>query len=96
MEGSFCGRWGGDEFIACLTGENTRYAENLLRDFDQEITRLNESGEFPFRISVAYGMVRSTEQEVLTVNEAIKEADRRMYTAKIKMYDEKEAPGTMR
>ena len=92
----FCGRWGGDEFIACLTGENTRYAEKLLRDFDQEITRLNESGEFPFRISVAYGMVRSTEQEVLTVNEAIKEADRRMYTAKIKMYDEKEAPGTMR
>lgn len=92
----FCGRWGGDEFIACLTGDNTRYAEQMLRDFDQEIQALNESKQFPFRISVAYGMVRSTEQEVLTVNEAIKEADRRMYTAKIRMYDDQEAPGTIR
>ena len=92
----FCGRWGGDEFIACLTGENMRYAEDMLRDFDREIRDLNEKGDFPFRISVAYGVVRSTEQEVLTVNEAIKEADRRMYTAKIRMYDDQEAPGIIR
>ena len=92
----FCGRWGGDEFIACLTGDNMHYAEDMLRDFDREIRDLNESETFPFRVSVAYGVVRSTEQEVLTVDEAIREADRRMYTAKIRMYDAKEAPGTIR
>ena len=68
----------------------------MLRDFDQEVRNLNASGDFPFRVSVAYGMVRSTEQEILTVNEAIQEADRRMYTAKIRMYDENEAAGTIR
>jgi len=88
----FCGRWGGDEFIACLTGKSVKYAENMLRDFDDQIRRLNVTGQFPFHISVAYGMVRSTEQQVLSMDEALKEADRRMYTAKIRMYDENDIP----
>lgn len=87
----FCGRWGGDEFIACLTGTNTRYADAMLRDFDREIKALNDSKRFPFRISVAYGMVRSTEQNELSIGEAIKEADRRMYTTKIRMHSEQDA-----
>lgn len=88
----FCGRWGGDEFIACLTGKSVKYAESMLRDFDAQIKQLNDSGQFPFHISVAYGMVRSTEQQVLSMDEALKEADRRMYTAKIRMYDDNVVP----
>lgn len=84
----FCGRWGGDEFIACLTDRSVKYAETMLRDFDMQINALNNSEQFPFRVSVAYGMVRSTEQQVLSMDEALKEADRRMYTAKISMYEE--------
>ena len=89
----FCGRWGGDEFIACLTGRNVKYAESMLRDFDGQLKLLNDSGQFPFHVSVAYGMVRSTEQQVLSMDEALKEADRRMYTAKIRMYGDNELPG---
>ncbi len=84
----FCGRWGGDEFIVCLTGSNLRHADNMLRDFDREIQRLNESGDFPFFVSVAYGMVKSSGKHTMSITEAIKEADRRMYTSKIRMHED--------
>lgn len=83
----FCGRWGGDEFIVCLTGKNIRHVDKMLRDFDEDIRLVNESGQFPFRVSVAYGLVRSTEEESLSMDEALKEVDRRMYTAKLRTLD---------
>ena len=92
----FCGRWGGDEFVVCLTGTSVRYANELLREFDHEIERINESENFPFHVSVAYGMVSSAELNPASVEEAIREADRRMYTRKSKMYAEENLPGKAR
>lgn len=92
----FCGRWGGDEFLVCLTGASMRHAETLLRDFHQEVTDINESGKIPFPVSVAYGMVRSTEKESLSLRDAVKEADRRMYVRKNRMYEKENALGTIR
>lgn len=86
----FCGRWGGDEFIVCLIGKGMEHAESMLSDFDEEVKRLNSEGEFKFRISVAHGMVRSTKERLMSMDEAIKEADKRMYTTKIRMYEEEE------
>ena len=83
----FCVRWGGDEFVVCLTGSSINRVDQMLRDFDSEIQRINKSGEFPFTVSVAYGMVRSSAEQTYSLNDAIKEADRRMYTAKIQMAD---------
>lgn len=87
----FYGRWGGDEFIACLTGASVRHADTMLRDFDREIQRINESGEFPFYVSAAYGMVRSSGKHTMSITEAIKEADRRMYSSKIRMHEDLDA-----
>ena len=83
----FCARWGGDEFVVCLTGKSIDRVDDMLREFDNEIRRINQSGEFPFTSSVAYGVVRSSEEQTYTLNDAIKEADRRMYAAKLQMAD---------
>ena len=82
----FYGRWGGDEFIACLTGSNVRHADKMLRDFDRKIQQINDSGEFPFYVSAAYGMVQSSGKNTITITEAINEADRRMYSSKLRMH----------
>lgn len=92
----FCGRWGGDEFIVCLTDASVRYAESMLRDFHQELTDINESGRFPFPVSVAYGIVRSSEREPIALCDAIKEADRRMYLRKDRMYEMEKSLGRKR
>ena len=92
----FCGRWGGDEFVVCLTGASVRYADTMVRDFEQEIKTINEIENFPFPVSVAYGMVRSTELETVSVEEAIREADRRMYVKKTRMRKEENIPESVR
>lgn len=81
----FCARWGGDEFVVCLTGKSVNCVDDMLRKFDDEVRRVNQSGQFPFTVSVAYGMVRSSEEQTYSLSDAIKEADRRMYTAKLHM-----------
>ena len=50
----------------------------MLDKHRQELTDINESGRFPFPVSVAYGIVRSSEHEPIALCDAIKEADRRM------------------
>ena len=88
----FCARWGGDEFVVCLTGKSIHHADDMLRDFDDAINRINNTREFPFKVSVAYGIVRSTEEQINSMDDAIREADRRMYTAKIRMMDNNASP----
>lgn len=81
----FCARWGGDEFVVCITGEQVHKVDDMLHEFDKKLQEANRNGEFPFPISVAYGVVRSSEEQIVSVSDAIKEADRRMYTAKFQM-----------
>lgn len=78
----FCGRWGGDEFIVCLTGSAIGQRDELLKQFQAEISRANVNRSFPFCVSVACGMAESSAERPLSFCEAIKAADRRMYRCK--------------
>lgn len=78
----FCGRWGGDEFIVCLTGSAIGQRSELLRQFQTEISRANVNRSFPFRVSVACGMAESSAERPLSFREAIKAADHQMYRCK--------------
>lgn len=78
----FCGRWGGDEFIVCLTGSAIERRGELLKQFQVEISRANVNRSFPFRVSVACGMAESSAERPLPFCEAVKAADRQMYRCK--------------
>ncbi len=78
----FCARWGGDEFVVCVTGRNVYFVENMLYDFELQLRHINNSGQFPFPVSVAYGMARNTDTSFISMSDALQEADRRMYVKK--------------
>ncbi len=83
----FCGRWGGDEFIACITGKNIKYVDIMLKEFDNRIELLNSKKSLPFEALIAYGVAKSTKESSKTVNDAIKEADTQMYNTKVQLYE---------
>lgn len=81
-----CGRWGGDEFVVCLTGDGAAQKGTLLAQFWAEIQRANDYRAFPFEVSVACGSADSTAQSPLAWDLAVKTADRRMYDRKRAMH----------
>ena len=83
-ENGFTSRWGGDEFVACVF-EREETALKRLADFENKIRQLDKEGGYPFRVSVACGLIESTEENYLTPIEAIRLADERMYEKKRKM-----------
>ncbi|MCQ2465786.1 MAG: diguanylate cyclase [Oscillospiraceae bacterium] len=85
-EDCFCGRYGGDEFIACIKCSDTvREIEKRLEKFRQKLSEINNSNELPFQISIAYGYAVSSENTILSSEEVIKLADQKMYEKKKEM-----------
>ena len=80
-ESGFCGRWGGDEFVACVFGSR-KNAENLVEEFLNKIREEDKSGTFPFKVSAACGLVSSDAEDYLDPLEAIRQADAIMYENK--------------
>lgn len=79
----FCGRWGGDEFIACVfTHDGDSVVAEVTGEFKRRIDMANKNNMFPVNISVAYGVSVSTKDVPLTSNTAIEEADKNMYASK--------------
>ncbi|WP_165443910.1 GGDEF domain-containing protein [Lachnoclostridium sp. Marseille-P6806] len=76
----FFGRWGGDEFIACVIGSIP--PEDPIATFRRNIEEGNQYHFFPFHASVSQGWAVSTAEAPLTPKEALEEADRRMYEHK--------------
>lgn len=79
-ERSFFGRWGGDEFIACVPGGREE-AEKRIRAFESEAGKADPA-MYPYGISVSFGICASTQKNPLTVQEAIRQADNEMYRYK--------------
>ncbi len=83
VKNSFCGRFGGDEFIACIWSNGMNESEKIIKLFQKKIDESNEGGVFPFKVSIAYGVAVNSREHPLTKDEALKEADRKMYEKKI-------------
>lgn len=81
----FCGRYGGDEFIAVVEYSQPESIRQLERRIGEEIARINVEKQLPIPVEVAYGCASSTEKESGKVEEIIRLADERMYECKRKM-----------
>lgn len=81
----FCGRYGGDEFIAVVEYSQPESIRQLERRIGEEIVRINAEKQLPVPVEVAYGCASSTEKKGAGVEEIIRLADERMYECKRKM-----------
>lgn len=80
-DNGFCARWGGDEFVACVFGEES-LALKCIKEFQFLMKKEDESGSFPFEVSAACGCKHSDEQNYLEPIEAIRQSDELMYENK--------------
>lgn len=94
MEGidGFYGRYGGDEFIACVYDKNN--ANKVEKRYAKEIENINKQKLLPFDISVAHGIatiddVTDTNNQIPLINRMIKAADDNMYHNKAAMKNKK-------
>jgi len=79
----FCGRWGGDEFLACVYGSEAD-AKTCINRFYQNLDEFNKAGKLPFRMTVSSGYAVSTTEKPVDYETAIKQADEAMYIDKKK------------
>lgn len=84
----FSGRWGGDEFIACVFG-NKELTCKLVNEFKERMDSEDKSGRFPFAVSAACGCVYSEESSYIEPLDAVRKADAIMYENKQRMKEEK-------
>lgn len=86
----FYGRWGGDEFIACVSGEKEK-GDAALAAFRREVEAVNRNNQdLPYGLSIAIGRTDSTEEHPLDPIEALNAADDKMYEEKKRMKAERE------
>ncbi len=86
-ENGFCSRWGGDEFVACVFGDENE-AKERIQIFQNKMKEEDDSKRFPFQVSAACGDIRSSEEHYLAPVEAIRQADEIMYANKKQMKEE--------
>ncbi len=80
----FCGRWGGDEFIACIPGAPKK-ADKKLAELIESIKEYNENHDSPVELSIAAGRIYSSAEAPLSPEDAVKKADEQMYLKKQQM-----------
>ena len=78
-------RIGGDEFCALLdTDPEERYGK-AKDEFHKLIRKINDSGEHPYRLQIAQGFVSCEANSMETVEDAVKNADEKMYQDKMQL-----------
>lgn len=82
-QAGFYGRYGGDEFVACLYDISA--ADRVEKRFYEIISEANDEASLPFPVSVAIGKVIHKASDISTPEEALKMADNLMYKNKIAM-----------
>ncbi len=84
-EKGFCGRYGGDEFVAVVEYSSAAAIKQMEARLKDTIVRVNKEQQLPIPVAVAYGIASSTEGEGLQADEVVRLADERMYERKRRM-----------
>lgn len=80
-QGSFIGRYGGDEFVVILYNRTEKYVENILKDMEKEISKYNKDIR-EIQLSCSYGYAFSMDYENYTLKQLLEKADEKMYKNK--------------
>lgn len=73
----FLFRYGGDEFLLLLVGIHPDQGETGMRRINEELNQMANTADFPFPMSISFGIASSMEAE--TTDGLIALADQRMY-----------------
>jgi diguanylate cyclase (GGDEF)-like protein len=75
-------RYGGDEFLLVADITEQEHLNTLLERIDARRRKLNESSKLPLKLSFSVGSIIYKYGEMASVDELIKQVDRRMYENK--------------
>ena len=87
----FCGRIGGDEFMAILTGVDEAKVNDVLRQLEEALAALNRTEEDPWEYSCAAGYAFRHECREDFMHNTYLIADQRMYRQKAEQHKQREA-----
>lgn len=76
-------RMGGDEFIIIFPDCRESNAKEILRRICSNLEKHNSLGEKPFKYSFSFGIIEVTRDNLLSANDIIKAADKKMYKHKL-------------
>lgn len=75
-------RWGGDEFVLLLTAVAANTDEIILRRLQEQLDACNAQPRRRYALSFSVGLVASTMEHPLTLEECLAQADALMYKQK--------------
>lgn len=77
-------RYGGDEFVIFggFKDDEDEVVEKLEASINADIVRANESGKYPFLVSVSMGVSKWKAREIESLDVLIEQADKEMYEEK--------------
>lgn len=82
VENSLLFRYGGDEFLFLLQNTSCIEAEKIMIDINYELSKLSNTDEYPYALSISYGLVEW--DGISDIETLIAEADSLMYENKLK------------
>ncbi|VFE39192.1 diguanylate kinase signaling protein [Clostridioides difficile] len=82
VENSLLFRYGGDEFLFLLQDTSCIEAEKIMIDINYELSKLSNTDEYPYALSISYGLVKW--DGISDIETLIAEADSLMYENKLK------------
>lgn len=85
-------RYGGDEFLLIFLGTGPSVVESRIQQVNQKLLELHRSGEYPYPMSLSYGIVKSG--DAADVEGLLSAADAAMYHKKRdKAVERQDGPG---
>lgn len=75
-------RVGGDEFVAFVSDSGNRDPNNIIEEFEGALSRFNAEEKFPFALQSSYGFRTVKSGEKISLDEALNDADSKLYQQK--------------
>lgn len=74
--------YGGDEFIVILSGHDVTKVKKIIREFNNNILSFNTINNKKYKISASCGYAIRKKDEIISLKEVYKKADKNMYLNK--------------